>query len=47
MRTVVSEPHTSSCACCGNRARCQLWIPRMLAHHPVDGQADAMVMAAV
>ena len=39
MRTEVSRPHTSSCACCGNSARCQLWTPTMPATHPVDPQA--------
>ena len=40
-RTFVSSPHTSSCACWSNNARCQLCTPMIELTQPVEPQALA------
>src|SRR5262245_38560055 len=39
MRTVVSFPQTSRCACSANSPSCQLWTPTTPRNQPLDGHA--------
>ncbi len=36
-----SSPQTSSCACSGKSASCQLWTPTTPSTHALEGQAAA------
>jgi hypothetical protein len=46
IRTDVSLPQTSFCACSGKSPSCQLWMPTTLRNHALDGQAAATSLTA-